>query len=86
MIKIYDTNHKFLALLDVVNDCYTEETLNTGLRTLSFSAPLTDENIRNLQEENYIETSDYSYVIKEVNIEDNDYIIIYCKGNIEDLE
>ena len=46
MIKIYDTNHKFLALLDVVNDCYTEETLNTGLRTLSFSAPLTDENIR----------------------------------------
>lgn len=86
MIKIYDTNHKFLALLDVVNDCYTEETLHTGLRTLSFSAPLTDENIRNLQEENYIETSDYSYVIKEVNIEDNDYISIYCKGNIEALE
>ena len=59
MIKIYDASHNFLSLLDVVKDYYTIETLDSGTKTLSFKAPLTDDNIKNLQEENYVETSDY---------------------------
>ena len=86
MIKIYDASHNFLSLLDVVKDYYTIETLDSGTKTLSFKAPLTDDNIKNLQEENYVETSDYSYVIKEINSEDNEFIEVYCNPNIEDLD
>lgn len=86
MIKIYDSAHNFLSLLDVVKDCYTTEVLANGTKTLAFKAPLTDININNLQEENYIETINYSYVIKEVNSEDNEFLEVYCNADLEALE
>ena len=47
--------------------------------------PLNDENLAIAAEENYVETEDYNYVIKEVDYSKNDFIDVYCDANIEDL-
>ena len=39
-----------------------------------------------IQEENYIETPDYSYVIKEINMEDNNFIEVHCVADIEPIK
>jgi hypothetical protein len=36
MIKVYDSNYKFLKLLPSCRNLYTTETLSTGLKTLCF--------------------------------------------------
>ena len=66
MIRIYDTNRQFLCLMDVCKDAYTEETMRTGTRTLNFKVPCSIENFKNIQEEYYVETNDYMYIIKEI--------------------
>lgn len=85
MIKVYDSNYKFLKLLPSCRNLYTTETLSTGLKTLCFQVPCLDNYLEIIQEENYIETEDYSYVIKELILEDNDFITVYCQPNIEQL-
>lgn len=85
MIKIYDTNYKFLDFCDTYKDIYTMETLNTGLKSLCFKAPCLEQYINLLQEENYIETEDYNYVIKEVNYDGNDFFTIYASADIEQI-
>lgn len=85
MIKIYDSNHSFLRLLPSCRNIYTTETLSTGLKTLCFQVPCKDEFFEIIQEENYVETADYSFVIKELIMEDNDFMEVRCSANIEDL-
>lgn len=85
MIKIYDSNHNFLKLLPSCKDIYTTELLSTGLKTLCFQVPCQDELFEIIQEENYVETADYSYIIKELILEDNDFMEVRCSANIEDL-
>ena len=85
MIKIYDSNHNFLKLLPSCRDIYTTELLSTGLKTLCFQVPCQDEFFEIIQEENYVETADYSYIIKELILEDNDFMEVRCSANIEDL-
>lgn len=85
MIKIYDSNHNFLKLLPSCKDIYTTELLSTGLKTLCFRVPCQDEFFEIIQEENYVETADYSYIIKELILEDNDFMEVRCSANIEDL-
>lgn len=85
MIKIYDSNHNFLKLLPSCKDIYTTELLSTGLKTLCFQVPCQDEFFEIIQEENYVETADYSYIIKELILEDNDFMEVRCSANIEDL-
>ena len=85
MIKIYDTNHNFLSLLDSCKDVYTTETLKTGLKTLSFKVSVDDKHLDIIQEENYAETADANYVIKEVINEDNSFIQVFCGANVERL-
>ena len=85
MIKIYDTNYKFLKFLPFCREAYTEELLETGFKTLYFQVPCLDEYLEIIQEENYVETQDYSYIIKEINFQNNDYIEVYCSPNIEHL-
>lgn len=85
MIKIYDTNHNFLKLLPSCRNIYTTEILSTGLKTLCFQVPCKDEFFEIIQEENYVETADYSFVIKELIMEDNDFMEVRCSANIEDL-
>lgn len=85
MIKIYNTNYEFLTLLDSCKDIYTTETLSTGVKTLCFKVPQTDKMLNYLQEENYVETQDYAFVIKELLQENNDFIKVYCVANTEEL-
>ena len=86
MLKVYDSNYNFLNLLDTsLKDVYITESLETGTKTLCFKAPIKEEYISCLQEENYIETADYSYIIKEVNYKDNSFMTVYCKANLEDI-
>jgi hypothetical protein len=83
MIKIYDSDYKFLKLLSSFRNAYTTETLSTGLKTLCFQVPCKEEFLDIIQEENYAETADYAFVIKELILEDNDFITVYCSPNIE---
>jgi phage minor structural protein len=85
MIKVYDSDYKFLKLLPSCRNIYTTETLSTGLKTLCFQVPCQDMFLDIIQEENYVETADYSYVIKELILEDNDFMTVYCSPNIEQL-
>lgn len=85
MIKVYDSDYKFLKLLPSCRNIYTTETLSTGLKTLCFQVPCQDMFLDVIQEENYVETADYSYVIKELILEDNDFMTVYCSPNIEQL-
>ena len=85
MIRIYDSNHHFLKLLPSCRNIYTTELLSTGLKTLCFQVPCQDEFFEIIQEENYVETADYSYIIKELILEDNDFMEVRCSANIEEL-
>ena len=38
-----------------------------------------------ISEENYIETADYEYVIKELVLNDNNFFTVYCNANIEEI-
>lgn len=86
MIKIYDTNKKFLKLIDKCKDMCTVASLDTGLQTLSFKLPLNDQNLAIVQQEGYVTTADYNYVIKEVNQNDHKFISVYCNPEIEELK
>ena len=87
MLKIYNSHHRFLALLDKgLKEVYTTDSLDTGWRTLCFQVPCNPDYINLLDEENYVETNDYNYIIKEVKSEDNFYLTVYCQPDIDDFK
>lgn len=49
MVKIYDTDKKFLKLIDKCKDMRTVASLDTGLQTLSFKLPMIEENLAIVQ-------------------------------------
>lgn len=85
MIKVYDSRGQFLFLLDSLKDWQVMESLEKGYKTMQFDVPCTKLNLESFVEENYIETIDYRYVIKEVRVERNDFFTVYCNPDIEDL-
>ena len=86
MLKIYNTKHEFVCLIDKCKDCRVTEELETGFKTLSFQLPVTKEYLSNIAEEYYVETADYSYVVKEINLKTNDFLTAYCNPNLEELK
>lgn len=86
MLKIYDTNHTYVASIEKSKDLCITSTLKDGFNTLSFKLPLTDENLAIVDEEYYVEMNDYNYVIKEINLARNDFINIYCNPDIDELK
>ncbi len=87
MLKIYDTHHHFLTLLDTnINNIYTTDTLSTGQRTLCFEVPCDETYINYIDEENYVETDDYNYIIKEIKSNNNKFITVYCSADIETIK
>ncbi len=86
MIKIYSSNNEFLTLLDTYKDAYTTETLSTGASTLCFQVPCVEEMLNYIQEENYVETPDYRYIIKEINMNDNNFIEVFCGPDYETIK
>lgn len=86
MMKIYDSARNFLALLDgACRNVYTTETLSTGYKNLCFQVPCLPEYLNLIQEENYVGTEDYIYVIKEILLEGNDFLTVYANADVEDL-
>lgn len=86
MFKIYDTNRNFVSLIEnCKNPCVTTE-LETGTKSLSFQLPMTDEYRALIAEEYYIEMPDYEYVVKEINMSQNNFFTVYCNPNLEDLK
>lgn len=85
IFKVYDTNHVYIGKIENVIDPKVEISLETGTQSLSFSLPLTTEYIEMISEEGYIETPDYNYVIKEIEMNDKTIFSVYCKPNIEEL-
>lgn len=86
MIKIYDVNKDYIGLIDSYKEAYTTETLSTGTKTLCFKVPCIEEMMLYISEENYVKTADYSYIIKEILMEDNFFITVYCNPDVEDIK
>lgn len=86
MFKVYNDKKKFLKLIDKCKDAKIEKDLETGLQTLSLKLPVTDEYLSIIDEEGYIETKDYWYVIKEKNYSTNDFFEVFCNADIEELK
>lgn len=86
MFKLFDRNHNAVDILDGYKNCYIEETLKTGLKTLSFSISSTHPLASKIEEEGYLQTSDSEFVIKEYNKSNNDFYEVFAKDNIEELE
>ena len=87
MMKIYDSAHNFLTLLDgACRSVYTTETLSTGYKSLCFQVPCSVEYLQLIQEENYVGTEDYNYVIKEILLDGNDFFTVYAVADVEDLD
>lgn len=86
MLKVYDSNHNFLTLLsDGLREVYTTETVEVGIKNLCFQVPCDESYLQYISEENYIETADYEYVIKELVLNDNNFFTVYCNANIEEI-
>ena len=85
MIKVYDNRGQFLFLLDSLKNWQITESLEKGYKTMQFDVPCNRLNLESFVEENYIETIDYRYVIKEVRVENNDFFTVYCNPDIEEL-
>lgn len=85
MFKIYDEDYQFKGIIfNGIKNLKYESTLSTGQRTVEFSIPLTEENLELIQEEWFLETNDYAFIIKEINIPNNNYITIFAVPDIED--
>ena len=85
MLKLFDKNHNALGILSHYKDLYIEELLKEGTKSMSFSISSTNPMIDKIQEEGYIQTSDYEFVIKEFNKSNNDYYEVACDPNVEEL-
>ena len=85
MLKVFDRNHQPLGILSGYKDCYIEEVLKEGTKTLSFRVAATNSLADKIEEEGYIQTADYEFVIKEYMKDSNDYYSVFCNPNVEEL-
>ena len=85
MLRLLGKDRTPLGILVNCKDVVIEKDLKTGLRTLSFSYPLTADLANRLEGETYIQTEDYEYVVKEIGKSNNEWFSVNCKPNIETL-
>lgn len=76
MLKLYDKQMSFIKTIADYTDLEIVEELEHGYKTAHFRLPY---EVGLVQEEQKIEIDDYVYVVKEVNMEDNDLYEVYCK-------
>ena len=87
MIKIYSSNNEFLVLLDTYKDAfYTTETLSTGSSPCALRSRVWKKCLIISKRRTYVETPDYRYIIKEINMNDNDFIEVHCGPDYETLK
>ena len=75
LIKLYNNNNEYIKTLNC-ESLKIVETLASGYKIAQFKIPLKNGIIK---EEEKVIIDNYLYVIKEVNIEDNNYYQVYCK-------
>lgn len=76
MLKLYDKQMNFIKTIADYQELQITEELGTGYKVAQFNLPY---EVGLVQEEQKLEIDDYLYVIKEVNMEENDYYEVYCK-------
>lgn len=83
MIKLYNKDMSFLKVISDYSGLRITEELETGYKVAQFSVPYS---VGFIQEEQKIEISDYIYVVKEVNMEDDNMYDVYCKPYFSGLQ
>lgn len=89
MIKVYDTTHSFVDIIQSkdIGDYEKVESLGDGFKTISFTLPTVKKYFELINEEYYLETKDYEYVVKTITLQkDKDKMTIFGRANIEELE
>lgn len=76
MLKLYDKQMNFIKTIADYQELQITEELGTGYKVAQFQLPY---DVGLVQEEQKLEINDYIYVIKEVNMEENDYYEVFCK-------
>jgi phage minor structural protein len=83
MLQLFDVNHNKIELLQNAKDIKLERELS-GIETLSFSYPQSDNKCSLIKNEGFIRTKSNEYVIKEVNPNVN-WTEVICRVNTDDL-
>lgn len=86
MLRLFDRNHVGQGILNNCSNTVIETTLKTGQKTIQFKVASTNPLVDKIQEEGYLQTSDYEFVIKEFNKQNNDFYEVAAKANVELLE
>ena len=85
MVKLLDKNNNVITLFTNLNNYYIQSTLEDAEKLIHFSVARSTPYSEELIEENYLETEDYRFVIKEVNFNSKDYIQVFGKLDVDDL-
>ena len=85
MFKIYDSDGNYLLEIDYARETKVTKDLKKGGQYMEFQAPCKDEFIYALMEENYVESIDYRYCIKEIDMKGNDFFTVYCIPDYEEI-
>lgn len=84
MLRLLNARRKMMLPVTTYNDLRIERVLDYDDRTLHFSVPVCAMP-EEMTLENYIQTKDDEYVIKQINAKDNNYEIT-AQLNVEELE
>lgn len=76
IVKLFDKNMNYLQSFDSYGELIVTEELEAGYKTIQLLIPYS---LGHIQEEQKIEVDNYVYVIKEVNMENQDYYTVYGK-------
>lgn len=76
MLKLYDKQNNYIKTIAEYRELQIIEELNKGYKVAQFELPYS---VGLVQEEQKIEYNDYIYVVKEVNMEENDTYEVFCK-------
>lgn len=83
MLRLFDRNHVGQGILNNCSDMVIESTLKTGQKTIQFKVASTNPLVNKIEEEGYLQTEDYEFVIKEFNKQNNDFYEVAAKANVE---
>lgn len=82
VVKLFDKDMSYLQSFDSYGELIVTEELEVGYKTIQLLVPY---KIGHVQEEQKIEVDNYLYVIKEVNMETQDYYTVYGKPYFSEL-
>ena len=84
MLRAYDQNKQHIGYIAKYKDLCIESDLASGDKLLSFT--YYDRNPKQIRNEYYIETEKDRYVVKDVDLSSDNYPVVQCELDLEDLE